>query len=271
MAIPLPKKPPVDPNAGRDPANSQNGGLGAGQPTPTGPPTITISGIPYTRGSDGVYRNARGQTPQQAGADPNAVNSAVSGQENKGLGSAFGSDVLSSNPDLAYQYMLRQLGWDPTTPSRFGQYLQKRFSPLLQANLAASQVQSGGNQGATYLDTIQNTIRQFGQGLAGQGGNFFAGQRDLANSTLQNSNALDYLSQIQDQSQVEQYLNQLATLQYAGANPMVQQSVADAIQRGQQQYDWESFNQVNNGTGQGDPYLTWLRNNAKYNRYIGVK
>lgn len=261
---------PGNPNS-VGPGGSNN--QGAGQPGSTGPATITVSGIPYTRGADGVYRNARGQTPQEAGASDQATQNVIAGGngQNGNPGTAFGSDVLNANPDLAYQYMLRQMGWDPTIPSRFGDYLQKRFSPLLQANLAAQQVTGGGNQGATYLDNIQNAIRNFAQGAGQQGGNFFANQRDLADSVLGNQNALDYLGQISDQQQVEQYLSQLETLKYAGANPMIQQSIADTIQRGQQQYDWDAFNQVNTGQGQGDPYLTWLRNNPLYNRYLGVK
>jgi hypothetical protein len=71
---------------------------------------------------------------------------------------------------------------------------------------------------------------------------------------------------------VEQYLNQLATLKYAGANPMIQQSIADTLQRGQEQYDYNRpFDQMNGGKSLGDPYLEWLRRNPAYNRYLGVR
>lgn len=263
------------PTVNGGPSSASPGGSnnqGTGTPS-TQPKTIVVSGIPYTLQPDGSYTNARGQTPQQAGADPNATSNAIAGGngQNGNPGTAFGSDVLSQDPDLAYQYMLRQLGWDPTAPSRFGDILKKQFSPLLQADLATSAVSGGGAGGAQYLDNLQNTIANFARGAGQQGGNFFGNESAKAQNVLQDPTALDYLGQIQDQSQVEQYLNQLATLEYTGSNPLIQQSIADSLQSGQQQYDYDAFNQVNTGQSQGDPYLTWLRNNAKYNRYLGVR
>jgi hypothetical protein len=258
---------------------------------PGGPPPVTPNGQPLPVDTRRTVNNGSGVIPNQGPSTPTVRPGNNAGgmpgptapkstppsatTTNPGMGgggtlSGAGADVLNSDPNLAYQYMLRQIGWDPTVPSRFGDYLQKRFSPLLQARLAASQVGGGGQQGA-YLDQFGNTVTDFGKALFQQGGDFYGNQAALADQVLQSQQGMDYLGGIQDQSQVQQYLNQLETLKYAGANPMIQQSIADSIQRAQQQYDWESAMQVNAGTGAGDPYLQWLRNNAKYNRYIGVR
>lgn len=201
---------------------------------------------------------------------PTGGNPAANGGQ--GLGNAASNAVLGApqNADLAYQYMLRSIGWDPTVPSRFGDFLKQRFSPLLQADLAASAITGGGPGGSGYLDNIQRTINNFGQGMT-NGDAFFANEAAKAQDVLGNPAALDYLGGIQDQQQVQQYLSQLATLQYAGANPMIQQSIADTLDRARQQYDYNAFQQLQAGQGQGDPYLTWLKNNPFYNRYLGVR
>lgn len=242
-----------------DPANMPGG------PRPTDPAGNPID--PSTVGekkpnTSPPVKNPGLPTPNPALAGQPGVNGGLSGA---------GAAELSGDPHLAYLWMMRQLGFDPTAPSRFGSFLQKRFEPLLSARLAASQVQGGGDKGTTYLGSIGDVINSFGGGLFQQGGDFFGEQRDIANQALGNQGTASFLGGIQEQSQVEQYLNQLATLKYAGANPMIQQSIADTLQRGQDLYDQSAFDQMNSGKGAGDPYLTWLRNNPLYNKYLGVR
>lgn len=186
--------------------------------------------------------------------------------------SGAGAAGLADDPELAYQYMLRQLGIDPSIPGYFSSFLKQKFAPLLQARLAASALGEGGAPGidnGRYLDQFGNTVQDFGRSLFQQGGNFYQGQADIAQRALQG--AQPYLSGLENQDQVKGYLDQLQTLAYAGANPLVQQSLADTIDRGYQQYKYNSFQQMNAGQGAGDPYLEWLRNNAKYNRYLPVR
>jgi hypothetical protein len=156
-----------------------------GGPRPTDPAGNPID--PSTIGNKGPNTSPPVKNPGLPTPNPG-----VNGGYNAAL-----ADQLNSNPDYAFRYMLRQLGFDPNAPSRFV-----------------------GNVG--------------------------------------------------EQSAVEQYLNQLATLKYAGSNPMIQQSIADTIQRGQQQYEDFTTEQLTSGQSLGDPYLEWLRRNPAYNRYLGV-
>jgi hypothetical protein len=238
---PLPPPPPTDPNAGRPKTNTQNGGLGAGQPNNNAPNNPGLGG-----GQPLTNYGSAGLNAAQAGA-------------------------LADDPDQAYQFMLRQLGMDPNVPGYFSKFLKQKFAPLLQARLAAQALGNGGDPGGgngQYLDNIGGNIGEFGKEAFATGGNFFQNQTSIANQALQN--AQPYLSGLTDQDQVKGYLDQLNTLAYAGANPLIQQSLADTITRGYDQYKYDSFNKLVPGQ-QGDPYLEWLKNNAKYNRYLPVR
>lgn len=216
-----------------------------GTPTPTPDPT---------RNPDGTPKTAPATNPGLGGGSG-------------GLSGA-GSAAVADDPELAYEYMLRQMGLDPNISGYFSKFLHDKFSPLLQARLAASQVQGGGAQGGAYLDQLGGTIGGFGQNLFQQGGNFYGNMNDVAQQAL-HGGALDYLGGLKDQDQVKGYLDQLQTLAYAGANPLVQQSLADTIDRGYSNYKWDSLMRMNSGQ-QEDPYIQWLRNNAKYNKYLPV-
>jgi hypothetical protein len=236
-----------------DPANMPGG------PRPTDPNGNPID--PSNVGKKGPNTSPPVKNPGLPTPNPG-----VNGGYNAAL-----ADQLNSNPDYAFRYMLRQLGFDPNAPSRFGDYMKKRFQPLLSADLAARGLSdTGGPGGAQAMQTIANDVAGFGRRLFAGGGDFFGQERDLANNAMGNQNALDFLGNVGEQSAVEQYLNQLATLKYAGSNPMIQQSIADTIQRGQQQYEDFTTEQLTSGQSLGDPYLEWLRRNPAYNRYLGV-
>lgn len=243
--------------------NPQVPGQGAGDPAnPAGNPnlpSVVINPPPNKAPGSVVIPPAN---PGLGGGSP-VNNAAGSG----GLNAAT-SAAIAEDPDFAYNYMIRQLGLNPEIPGYFNNFLKQKFSPLLQARLAASQVQGGGAQGGQYLDQIGGTVQGFGQGLFQQGGNFYGQLSDIARQAL-GGGAQSYLGGLEDQGQVKGYLDQLQTLAYAGANPLVQQSLADTITRGYDQYKWDSLMRMNQGQ-QGDPYLDWLRQNAKYNKYLPV-
>lgn len=172
-------------------------------------------------------------------------------------------DYLATHSDQAYRYMMKQIGYNPDAPGLLGRWLEQRFRPLLAARLAASNVSLDGN----FTDQIGNTINDFGGGLfSGSGQNFFAGLRNIANDALQNGNS--FLTNLRDQTQAQQYMNQLLSLRYSGGNPLVQQAIADQATAASNMYDDYSFD--NEGAGKNiDPYLAWLRN-SKYGNIFGL-
>jgi hypothetical protein len=94
-----------------DPANMPGG------PRPTDPSTVGKKG-PNT---SPPVKNPGLPTPNPGLAGQPGVNGGLS---------AAGSDILNGDPHLAYLYMMRQLGFDPTAPSASGSYMKKRFEPV---------------------------------------------------------------------------------------------------------------------------------------------
>lgn len=179
-----------------------------------------------------------------------------------GDNNAFQRDYLAEDPAMAYEYMIRQLGMNPDISTRFSKFMEQRFSPLLQASLAASEIGDNSN----YRDVIDQLISNFGQAATTRGGDFFGQLRRQADAALGNQSGMDFLNGISDQDAVSQYLNQLAVLRYAGANPMVQQSIADQLEAGQRAYNWEDFQT----SGKAGKFLEWLRRQP-YARYIPTR
>lgn len=182
--------------------------------------------------------------------------------------------ALASDPNQAYRYMMNQIGYNPDAPGLLGNFLQKRFQPLLEARMAA-----GGLEGATvgadgqmqsnYMDSIDQLINGFGGAAMGKtgGGNFFGDMATIGNNAARN--AAPVLGQLKDQSQAMQYLQQLGSLRYAGANPLIQQAGADVMQAGQNAYQDNAFN--NELAGRNiDPFTQWLQSQSKYRGIYGV-
>lgn len=217
---------------------------------------------------------AASQPPTPPPAPPPVAPSQGLPPSNPGVGGGLGSyngvssnmsagqrGMLSDDPELAFEYLMRQQGMNPDISTRFSQFFKNRFSPLLQASLAASAIGDNSN----YGDVIDQLINNFGNAATRQGGSFFGDLRRQADMALQSPEALGYLGGIKDQNQVMQYLAQLAVARYAGANPMVQQSIADQIEAAQRNYNYQDFT----SGGKVDPYLEWLRN-SKYAPYLPI-
>lgn len=208
-------------------------------------------------------------TPQQPGVDPVTgkpktpapVTNTVQPPTAGGL-TAAQKQALVDDPDRAYKYMMQRMGYNTDAPGMLGKYLKQRFQPLLEARMAASNVSDSAN----YADQIDQTIGGFGSGLfdKANGGNFFSNLRQTGRDAAQN--AQPFLNNLQDQSQAIQYLNQLGVLNYAGSNPLVQQSAADEMARARSGYEDFSFN--NELAGKNiDPYTEWLQQQERF-RYL---
>lgn len=200
--------------------------------------------------------------PAPAAAPAPAVNGGMGGTTGGGDSNAFQRKYLAEDPAMAYEYMIRQLGMNPDISTRFSKFMESRFSPLLQASLAASEIGDNSN----YGDVIDQLISNFGQAATTRGGDFFGQLRRQADAALGSQQGMDFLGGISDQEAISQYLNQLAVLRYAGANPMVQQSIADQLEAGQRAYNWEDFQ----SSGQAGKFLEWLRRQP-YSRYIPTR
>lgn len=182
----------------------------------------------------------------------------VPGAPGSGL-TAAQKAMLSDDPNQAYRYAMQQQGYNVDAPGLLGGYLKSRFKPLLEAAMAASEVGDNSN----YMDNIGNTINSFGSGLFQQGGDFYGNLRQQGQQAL--GNAGGYLNALTDQSQAQQYLNQLGMLRYAGSNGLVQQAMADEMGRAGNQYNDYAFQEE--GAGRNiNTYLEWLRRN----RYAGL-
>jgi hypothetical protein len=168
--------------------------------------------------------------------------------------------ALASDPQQAFRYAMQQAGLNPDAPGLLGNFLKKRFQPLLEARMAAAGVGNNSN----YMDTIDSVIRDFGLGLMGKGGgggsmpggDFYGGLAGIANQAQQQGG--DYLNNLSDQSQAMQYLQQLGSLRFAGANPLVAQSAADVMERTRNQYQDTAFQ--NELAGRNiDPFTRYLQ------------
>ena len=210
-------------------------------PTPPVAPPALPGLPPYNPGINGGLGSYSGVNPQN---------------------DAFQRDYLASDPEMAYEYMTRQLGMNPDITTRFSRFMEQRFSPLLQSSLAASSI--GDN--ANYKDVVDQLIANFGQAASTPGGTFFGDLRRQADQALQSEEGMGFLSGIADQDAVQQYLNQLAVARYAGSNPMVQQSIADQLEAAQRGFNWEDFQ----SSGQVGKYLDWLRK-SRYAPYLPTR
>jgi hypothetical protein len=175
--------------------------------------------------------------------------------------------ALGADPDQAYRYMMQQLGYNPDAPGLLGNFLQKRFQPLLEARMAASGLESGDNT-AGYLDTIDQIIKGFGGGMVSSGGGNDFFQQLAATGNRAAGGAQPYLDSLKDQSQAMQYLNQIASLRFAGANPLIQQSGADVADRSNKAYQDLSFNTELRGQNI-DPFTQWLMTQPQYRGIFG--
>lgn len=231
--------------------------LTAGPGQPGAPETVAPKpAAPLTVKAPPALSTPTPQNPAPAPAPGGAPQSGAPGDTN-----AFQRQYLT-DPAMAYEYMIRQLGMNPDISTRFSKFMEQRFSPLLQASLAASDIGDNSN----YLDHIDQLINNFGQAATTRGGDFFNQLRQQADAALGSQQGMDFLGGIGDQDAVSQYLNQLAVLRYAGANPMVQQSILDQLEAGQRAYNWEDFQ----SSGQAGKFLDWLRKQP-YSRYIPTR
>jgi hypothetical protein len=158
--------------------------------------------------------------------------------------------------------MMQQLGFDPSAPGLLGKFLKQQFQPLLEARMAAA----GVGDNAHYMDTLDSTIRDFGGGLFQKGGNFYGNLANIGTQAAQQG--AGYLNQLTDQDQAQQYLQQLGMLRFAGNNPLVQQAMADQMQRANQDYQDLSLNQELNGQNI-DPFQQWLLGQSRYRSIFG--
>lgn len=224
-----------------------SGGSGGG----TMPGTGTGGTTPGTGGGTGGGGAAPGTTPTtNTGGTGSGLNAAQAG-------------VLSRDPALAYRYMMQQLGYDPSAPGLLGKFLKQQFQPLLEARMAAANV----SDDASYLDTLDNTIKDFGSGLFQKGGNFYGNLANIGNQAAQQG--AGYLNQLKDQEQAQQYLQQLGMLRYAGTNPLIQQAMADEMRRANETYQDLSFNTEAGQSKNIDPFQQWLLGQSRYRSIFG--
>lgn len=266
-SAPAPQRPPlqIDPNTG------------AATHTPGAPGVIEDSTNPFPPGT------AAHDAYEKGHARPGTTPGAPLPPGYQGTGGGGGNltpaqrMALASDPNQAYRYMMQQIGYNPDAPGLLGRFLEQRFKPLLEARMAASGLEGAsaqdGQLSSSYMDRIGETIGDFGAGAFGRGGNlgggggFFQNLTNLGNSAAHNASGV--LGELKDQSQAMQYLQQLGSLRYAGANPLVQQSAADVMQRGQNRYQDYAFN--NELAGKNiDPFTRWLLEQSQYRGIYGL-
>jgi hypothetical protein len=237
------------------------------QPGKASQPVTSPNGVTTYRWRDGSLHNTpepgSGQNPAPVVTQPNPTPVTGGGS---GLTAAQKAE-LAADPAQAYRYMMQQLGYSPDAPGMLGNFLRQKFQPLLEARMAAEGLNNGGPENASYLDQIDQIVGGFGSGLAAKGGNFFGEQAAFAKQAA--GSARPYLDQLSDQSQAVKYLNQLASLQYAGVNPLIQQATADQLTRAGNQYGDYSFAFEGPGLGNIDPFTQWLMQQQNYRGIFG--
>lgn len=236
----------------------------AASPPPGGgsvnPPAPPAAGTPATGtgGSGGPGAQTPPVTPPAGQTPPSGYLGGNAGDVN-GL-SAANRMGLATDPQQAYRYMMQQLGMNPDQVTGFSKFMKQRFAPLLEARVAAA----GASDNSGYMDNVDQIIRDFGSGLtqqSPQGTGFFNNLQQIGNQAAQSP----FLSGLNDQDQVQQYLAQIGQLRFAGANPMVQQSMADQMKNAFNQYNDADFY----GNGKVDAFKEWLLRQSQYRGIFG--
>lgn len=157
-----------------------------------------------------------------------------------------------ADPGTRYRYMMQQLNLNPDAPGILGKFLARRFQPLLEARVAASDVTGQGN----YLDTIDQVIQQFAQGATQRGGGFYGNLSNIGSQAM--NQGQDWLALNPDQEKVQQYMAQLNALRYAGHNPMIQAGVQGQMDAATGAYADYEFGNLGGGQ-ELSPFARWLR------------
>lgn len=223
-------------------------------------------GAPSTGLNNGTPTNGNGQPVDPVTGQPTSNTGTPQTTQTPGANGGMTAAqklALSQDPAMAYRYMMQQMGYNPSAPGLLGNFLKQKFQPLLEARLAASNVGAGDG---SYMDTIDQTIRDFGGGAFQKGGNFFGNLANIGNQAAQQG--AGFLNGLQDQEQAQQYLQQLGMLRYAGSNPLIQQSMGDEMRRANEAYQDLAFN--NELSGQNiDPFQQWLLGQSRYKSIFG--
>jgi hypothetical protein len=172
-------------------------------------------------------------------------------------------EYMVNNPQMAMQQALINKGLDPNRPGLLSNFILKRYTPMLEARIAAESAGGGGNE--DYINNIENIMQEYQNGLFQGGGNFYAQQRGIAENALANSQ--DYLRELDPEKQ-RAYIEQMQSLRTRGFNPMVQEAMSNVFGR-----DWEQFARENIASeDQGQSmagFNDWLRNRPSWAMFGG--
>ena len=201
-----------------------------------------------------------GQNPAQSPANYSPGDSTQTAQQQQG-GAGYGGltsaqkAAMAADPQMAFRYMMKQMGYNPDAPGLFGRFMQQTFEPGWESYVAA---QGLGNQG--YADNLGQYMQQFTGALGGSGFDQF--MRNATQSALANPNLRSYLNALPDQTQAEQYMQQLAAGQNFGANPLVQNALKSLYDIATNQYVDYSFG-LNGGAPPTNPqmFYDWIKSN----------
>lgn len=86
---------------------------------------------------------------------------------------SIGGEKLANEPELAWRYLVQQMGGDPDYEGPFSGYMKQNFAPALAAMIQARLAQTGRVPGATGaagqagMDQIGNFMGEFGGMLGG--------------------------------------------------------------------------------------------------------
>ncbi len=165
--------------------------------------------------------------------------------------------MVSDDPDMAFRETMRRIGRNPDAPGLIGNFIRRRFQPLLEARMAVEGI-GGGNA----IGNVDNVMDEFGRSLfQSRGGDMFQELRSQAEGAL--AAGAGTLNALQDQGQAIQYINSLMAMRHAGANQVVQQALADQMRNAANAYGDYSFDVE--GRGQNiDPFLQWARAQERF-------
>jgi hypothetical protein len=151
-----------------------------------------------------------------APAPPAGYQAAPPAPAGAGVGMPFNPLALLADPEQALRWVYRRMGLDPNARGKWADWERQRLAPMLHAYLLSN---LGGSAGG-----YPGLADEFGR-LAFGGGDLYGAMQSAATNAIKG--APDYLNKMDNQEQAADLLGNLISLQLAGANPIVGQSLLD--------------------------------------------
>lgn len=160
---------------------------------------------------------------------------------------------LSQDDNLLLQFAMRAAGFNPNILTPATKIAMAALKPLVAARRAAF---GAGDEGQN-VGFLPQDIASFAKEYTTPGANFYGNARQYAQGILGGKSFSDFISGLQDPMDQYGMYQALVPLLYGGANPMIQQSVADQLQSQQNDYNYLDFQQQ----GKEGSILDVIRNN----------